>query len=110
MEGCPDDEGLNILYLILSGLLGIFVFLIVQAILKVRKGVTAFETKTKKESMMDQEFQELQVELYGEKALRRLLHENSSRSISTTATNKPVVTETPVSVNVSDPVDDSFDA
>ena len=85
MEGCPDSDGLNVLYAILSGVLGLVLFLVVQVIAKVRRGINDLETKTKKESMMDQEFNELQVELYGERALRRLLHENSSRSNSSAA-------------------------
>lgn len=88
MEGCPEKESLNILYMVLSGVLGLFLFLMVQVILKIRKGISEFEAKTRNEGMMDTEFQELQVELYGEKNLRRLLHDNSSRSIGTTDQNK----------------------
>jgi hypothetical protein len=81
MEGCPADEALNMLYLALSGLLGVFLFLVVMGI------VTAFRyreraKRTEKLFMMqyDKDFNALQIEMYGEKQLRRLQHEGSVRS------------------------------
>ena len=37
MEGCPPSN-LNLLYLILSALIGLFIFLVVIAVLKIKKG------------------------------------------------------------------------
>jgi hypothetical protein len=79
MEGCPP-ENVNLLYLILSGLLGLFLFVFVMGIIRIQKGRKKEEfEKSKRASMLDSEFQNLQIELYGEKALRRLKHMASSR-------------------------------
>ncbi|KAL7575641.1 hypothetical protein ACA910_011465 [Epithemia clementina (nom. ined.)] len=71
MEGCPD-ENLNILYMILSSFVALFLFLAV-------KGTSAIRHKGKKSqkarlraSLMDKEFSDLQVSLYGEKTFKRL--------------------------------------
>lgn len=77
MEGCPDED-LNILYMILSSLVGLFVFLFVQVVLAVRHKGVEHERARLKESMMDADFADLQMTLYGEKALRRLNHLNST--------------------------------
>ena len=69
MEGCPNDEGWIIVYMFLSSLAGVFVFLLAQFIAMIRnKGKETEQTKLR-ESMMDQEFAGLQISLYGEKAL-----------------------------------------
>ena len=87
MAGCPADNVL-IAYLILSALLGLFIFLLVKLILSCRKTAKTVEReKAKQASMLDDEFVALQVELYGQKVLRRLQHQNSSRSIEPTKTN-----------------------
>ncbi|KAL7555877.1 hypothetical protein ACA910_019293 [Epithemia clementina (nom. ined.)] len=77
MEGCPDED-LNILYMILSSLVGLFAFLFVQGILAARHKGKESEKARLKASMMDEEFADLQMTLYGEKALRRLNHLNST--------------------------------
>ena len=85
MEGCPADEGLNLLYLILSGLLGVFLFLIFQGVLTVIRNAKKKELSKLRETMKeDDEFIQLQVEMYGEKALRRLQHVDSSGSLGQT--------------------------
>jgi hypothetical protein len=79
MEGCPPED-VNLLYLVLSGLLELFLFIVIMGILKIRKGRQKVEfEKSKLASMLDADFQKLQIELYGEKALRRLNHMASSR-------------------------------
>jgi len=81
MEGCPPDN-LNLLFLVLSALLGLFVFLAVIAGLKIKKGQKkAVLEKSRRQSMMDAEFQKLQGELYGDK-LKRLKHQNTSFAAS----------------------------
>ena len=85
MEGCPADEGLNLLYLILSGLLGVFLFLVFQGVLTVVRNAKKKELSKLRETMKDDEqFIQLQVEMYGEKALRRLQHVDSSGSLGQT--------------------------
>ena len=87
MEGCPDSD-LNMLYLILSALLGISIFLFVQIIGKCRQRTKNLEKMTRMASMMDEEFQNLQIALYGEKALRRLQHmDNSQHSTANKSKN-----------------------
>ena len=87
MEGCPSHN-LDLVYLILSGLLGVFVFLSVKLILSCRKTAKTVEReRAKRASMHDDEFVSLQVELYGQKVLRRLQHENSTKSIKSLELN-----------------------
>ena len=78
MEGCPDDESLLVVYMTLSSLVGLFVFLFAQAILAIRKKNKDNEKAKLKEQMMDEDFAESQISLYGEKALRRLNHMSST--------------------------------
>ena len=71
MEGCPDDYG--ILYLILSSLICLFIFLVCITVQKFRKQSNSKkEAETRRKSMVTTEFAELQVELFGLKALNRL--------------------------------------
>jgi len=63
MEGCPEDH--NMFYLILTGFLGIILFLIVQGLLSLRSSVQKKEKKNRAESIAgSQEFNELRKELY----------------------------------------------
>ena len=58
MEGCPPSN-VNLVYLILSALLGLFIFLVVYALLKIKKGHKRAEVeKSRRASMVDAEFQE----------------------------------------------------
>ena len=77
MEGCPDED-LNILYLILSGFVGITLFALVLAVSSFKKQSKRMLALKARENMMDNDFYELQVELYGEKALKRLKHMQDS--------------------------------
>jgi hypothetical protein len=87
MEGCPDD--LNLLYLILSSFVGVFVFLVAKGVQAAQKGAEKNKDAGKKKQIMEmEEAQLLQVELYGEKALRRLQHQDSSRSLKKTVTKQ----------------------
>lgn len=80
MEGCPDD--LNLVYLILSALLGVCVFVAIQLGLALGKKNRKMKSLLKREALMDEEFEELCVELYGEKGLKRLRHMQSSMNFS----------------------------
>lgn len=77
MEGCPDDDVI-IVYMILSSLLGLFVFGVVNLALQLKKGRAQKKIEARRSKLFDDEFQELQVALYGEKALRRFQHMNST--------------------------------
>ncbi|CAB9514741.1 expressed unknown protein [Seminavis robusta] len=82
MEGCPADSGLNLLYLCLSGLLGVFLFVIIMGGAAIIKSARKKKDGKRREAMKDDdEFQELQLELYGEKQLRKLLRADSSGSV-----------------------------
>jgi hypothetical protein len=78
MEGCPDED-LNLLYLILSAFVGVFVFLFVKGLQACRKDAEEHKDADKRKHIMEmEEAQLLQIELYGEKAFRRLQKQNSS--------------------------------
>lgn len=85
MEGCPEDSGLNLLYLCLSGLLGVFLFIVIMGIVTISKRAQKKKESKKREAMQDdQEFIDLQLALYGEKQLRKMLRTDSSASIGNT--------------------------
>jgi len=78
MENCPDNSALNLLYLILSGILGVVVFLVVMGINSMIKSSKQKKANSLKEKLQDdEEFTSLQLELYGEKTLRRLQRADS---------------------------------
>jgi hypothetical protein len=84
MEGCPAED-MNTLYLVLSALLGLFVFLVAKGFQSLQKDAEKNKDADKMKQIMEtEEAQLLQVELYGEKALRRLQHQNSSSSLKKT--------------------------
>jgi len=76
MDGCPEDN--NLLYLILSALIGVFLFLVVQLVLAFQNKSKSLEIQRLKESLEDEAFHQLQITMYGEKALKRLNHMASS--------------------------------
>ena len=65
--------------MILSSLVGVFVFVVVQVIFKIKNRVIKKKSNFKLASLMnDDEFHELQIELYGAKTLRRFQNMNST--------------------------------
>lgn len=110
MEGCPSNSGVNLLLLVLSGSIAVFLFIIhltVQAVLKKTKAASA---SAKKEQMYDDaEFQALQLEMYGAKNLRKLQHTDSTgdMSISTHSAGKVISQEvtSPESVSSRNPME-----
>ena len=73
MEGCPEDN--TVLYLILASLTVPILFVCykgARAVFNKAKGAKAQESR--RESMKTEEFAELQLELFGQKALRNLKH------------------------------------
>jgi hypothetical protein len=88
MEGCPADEGLNMLYLALTGLLGVFLISLVM-------GTSAFFRKLNKAKESeklaalkeDENFVVLQNEMYGDKSLHFILHNDSNGTQADSVTN-----------------------
>jgi ABC-type lipoprotein export system ATPase subunit len=81
MEGCPAED-INLLYLILSAFVGVFFFVLAKGFQACQKDAEKLKDDEKRKQIMEmEEAQLLQVELYGEKALRRLQHQNSSNSL-----------------------------
>jgi ABC-type lipoprotein export system ATPase subunit len=72
MEGCPEDSALNLVYMTLSGLVPVAIFLVAlgvsNLISRVKQQKEASERATLRQ---DEEFKTLQEELIGGKTLRR---------------------------------------
>lgn len=69
MDNCPSTDSKNMLYLILSAMLSLVLFL---AVMGARALVNMNHTKkesSKKNALKDDEFRDLQLELYGDKAM-----------------------------------------
>ncbi|CAB9510147.1 expressed unknown protein [Seminavis robusta] len=66
MEGCPASRSLNVLYLVLTGSLGVIIFLVCMLVKNTRLNMKRDRKEKKRKSMaQDAEFQSLQLELYG---------------------------------------------
>ena len=86
MEGCPESN--TLLYLILASLLVPFLFVLYKACVYVyKKGHHEKKQSTRRESMKSFAFAELQLELFGEKALRNLKHIGSSHDLQKLASS-----------------------
>jgi ABC-type lipoprotein export system ATPase subunit len=81
MENCPKSDGENKLYLILSALIGLVLFLVVKGLGAVLKQKKIVKMSTQHNKLKDEEFLDLQVELYGDRAreLQATNHSASSR-------------------------------
>lgn len=60
MEGCPDSRGLTLLYLVLSAMLGSFIFLCYLVVSHVQRSRHYANAQSKREKMADNEFHDLQ--------------------------------------------------
>lgn len=69
MENCPSTDSENMTYLILSSLIGLVLFLVIMGIARLRGGKKAKKDASKRNALKDEEFVDLQVELYGERVL-----------------------------------------
>jgi hypothetical protein len=67
MEGCPSDD-VAILYMFLSGLIGIVLFLVYLSVKSFFSTIKTKKAVIKRNSLKDQEFRDLQIELFGEKS------------------------------------------
>ena len=81
MEGCPDED-LNVVYMVLAAFIGTFMFFVYELIRFVIRSSQSKKTITKKNKMKDEEFYDLQVELYGEGVLLKDSMSNSNHSRS----------------------------
>jgi hypothetical protein len=80
VEGCPEEH--NTLYLVLSAFIGVFVFLLVQLALYCKHAAEDNKEEKKRAEIRElEEFQQLQIDLYGKKALRKLQHIDSANSL-----------------------------
>lgn len=85
MEDCPSSTGLNVLYMIITGLLPVILFVAVMGVGRFFRAAEKKKASQKREAMLDDnEFQALQLEMYGEQQLRKLTRTESSTSIANT--------------------------
>jgi hypothetical protein len=68
MEGCPDSDT-NTLYMVLSGFVFTVLFLIFKITKSLLKSLKMKKAISEKNKLKDDEFRDLQVELYGERVL-----------------------------------------
>ena len=67
MEGCPDDD-VNLLYLVVSGLMGVVIFVASKLLFRLRGKLQKKEAASKMKDMAGSEdFKALQEELYVKK-------------------------------------------
>jgi hypothetical protein len=72
MEGCPAND-VNLLYMTLSSLIGLTMFLVYHMVKKLALHDPQPQLPSKRSELKDDEFRELQLELYGEKHLKNSL-------------------------------------
>jgi hypothetical protein len=81
MEGCPA-EGLNFALLILTGVMGVFLFTAYYILVRFWSSRKQKKKANKlRQSLMDAEFHELQTTLYGAKTMRR--YQNAEMDVTT---------------------------
>jgi hypothetical protein len=106
MEGCPDPD-LNVVYMTLAALIGTFLFFIYETIRFILRASKTKKTISKQNKLKDDEFRDLQVELYGEgvllkDSLSNTNHSNTSKHRKGTSTHAtstvPKKVETSVAV------------
>lgn len=88
MEGCPADNLLTT-YAVLSGILGLVLFLVFQVGLYVYKSASSKKENSKRNQLKDEEFRDLQKELYGEDLLGKTNHTDSSQPEKTEQSDFP---------------------
>jgi hypothetical protein len=107
MEGCPNDDVI-VLYTILSGFVGTVMFLVYEAI---RIGLNASRTKAtskQHDRLKDDEFVDLQIELYGIEVLSKESLSGTSHSRRGRSNTEESVTKVMASAAVSDTDQNEF--
>jgi hypothetical protein len=89
MENCPASD-VNLLYMVLSGLLGVVMFLIYQTSKTLIRASTKKKATSKKNLLKDAEFRDLQVELYGEGVLLKDSLNGTNHTVNGTNHTIPV--------------------
>jgi hypothetical protein len=92
MEGCPPEE-VNTIYMVLSAMLGLVLFLIYQTAKSMMRNATKKKKAEIQQNLKDEEFRDLQIELYGEEvlfkdSLANTVHSARSRSSSSVACDR----------------------
>jgi hypothetical protein len=64
MEGCPSSEMVNVLSLVVTSVIPLFLFLFWNFIMKLKKDAKTIEASRQKSCQIDKEFYELQSDLY----------------------------------------------
>jgi hypothetical protein len=85
MEGCPADDVL-MLYMFLASMIGLVMFLVYQTVKTTYRSFHKQKAVKKRNALKDDEFRDLQLELYGEEILGRTQH--SSRSVESESSAK----------------------
>ena len=70
MEGCPADERLTLLWLCMTALGSLFLFLAWLGVKNLFRSRAEKKVEKGKKAMMDQEFHDLQIEFYGENGVK----------------------------------------
>lgn len=98
MEGCPESN--TVLYLILTSLLVPFLFVLYKlAAVCYKKGHKSKQETARRESMTSMAFAELQLELFGEKALKNLKHIGSSHDLQKLASMRSLDSTSKISIS-----------
>ena len=106
MEGCPESN--TVLYLILTSLLVPFLFVLYKlAAVCYKKGHKTKQETARRESMTSMAFAELQLELFGEKALKNLKHIGSSHDLQKLASMRSLDSTSKISISKVDTSGDS---
>jgi len=88
MEGCPEN---NLLFVILSAFIGLFVFIVCLTIGTIRKKFADQAAMEKKKALMDDSFRALQAELYGEHMLEEFKRNEDNGVDSVDAEEHPKI-------------------
>lgn len=87
MEGCPDPD-LNVVYMILSALIGTFMFGVYETVRFIIRSSQTKKKISKKNKLKDDEFRDLQVELYGEGVLLKDSLSNTNHSTTSNGNSR----------------------
>jgi len=67
MEGCPDTRAATLTYMTLASFFWVFIFMVIQCIFFVKGKKEATKRERSAAELLDDDFADLQVELYGER-------------------------------------------
>lgn len=76
MENCPNTDAKNMVYLFLTSMITLVMFLVVKGMIALVRTQKKKKVVEKMKSMKDDEFRQLQIELYGEDRVFELDRKN----------------------------------